>query len=220
MQFSVLSATLLLTSGLLLAQIPANEAASEAKGMPPRTSAADYQAHAQAGSITIGAEFDEHGVPTPEQALTTEDFVVVEVGLFGPPEARVTLSPRDFSLRLKGKKAPLASEPLELVFQSLKDPEWAPPQQSLDTKSKGGLTGGSGGGGNNNDPPPLPPKMPFELVRAMQLHVRKAALPEGDRPLPQAGLIFFQYRGKGTGIRSVELIYSGPAGNATLPLEP
>jgi hypothetical protein len=54
----------------------------------------------------------------------------------------------------------------------------------------------------------------------MSQRVQKAALPGGDRALPQAGLIFFQYRGKTTGIHSLELVYSGPAGKATLALQP
>jgi hypothetical protein len=43
---------------------------------------------------------------------------------------------------------------------------------------------------------------------------------EGDRPLPQAGLLFFLYRGKTESIRSLELIYNGAAGTATLTLQP
>ena len=43
---------------------------------------------------------------------------------------------------------------------------------------------------------------------------------EGERTLPQAGLIFFQYRGKTQSIHSIELIYAGPAGKATLALQP
>jgi hypothetical protein len=42
---------------------------------------------------------------------------------------------------------------------------------------------------------------------------------EGERPLPQAGLIFFPYRGKDGNIEKVELLYEGPAGKATLPFE-
>ena len=63
-------------------------------------------------------------------------------------------------------------------------------------------------------------KIPIEVLRAMAQRVQKAALPEGDRTLPQAGLIFFQYRGKTQSIQSVELIYTGPAGTATLKLHP
>jgi hypothetical protein len=60
--------------------------------------------------------------------------------------------------------------------------------------------------------------MPIELQHVMSQRVQRAALPEGDRTLPQAGLLFFQYRAKS--IRSIELIYSGPAGQATLKLQP
>jgi len=62
--------------------------------------------------------------------------------------------------------------------------------------------------------------MPFPLRRAMEQQVRKAAMQEGDRPLPQAGLLFFLYRGKAEGIKSLELFYSGAAGKATLTLQP
>ena len=191
----------------------------QAKGMPPRATAADYQAQAQAGDVTIGAEFLGHAVPTPEQTVSAEDYVVVEAGLFGPPGARITLARDDFSLRINGKKTSLPSEPYELVFKSLKDPQWQPPEPPEPKESKGGLTTGGGGGGGDKLPP-IPPKMPFPLRRAMEQHVQKAAMQEGDRPLPQAGLLFFLYRGKTESIKSLELIYSGAAGKTTLTLEP
>jgi hypothetical protein len=219
-----------LRTGLLIAGIfvyaiclPAQEQSTkenQSRGMPPRTAPTDYQAQAQAGTVTIGAEFLGHAVPTPEQPLTSEDYVVVEAGLFGAPDARTTLSREDFSLRINGKKTPLSSQPYELVFQSLKDPEWAPPEPA-EPKSKGsGITTGGGGGGGGDKLPPIPPKMPFPLRRAMEQHVQKAAMQEGDRALPQAGLLFFQYRGKTEGIKSLELVFSGAAGKATLTLQP
>ena len=85
-------------------------------------------------------------------------------------------------------------------------------------KSKSSMSGGGGGGQGESNEPPTPPKMPFPVRRAMEQRVLKATLPEGDRALPVAGLIFFQYRGKTQGIKSLELIYSGPAGKATLTL--
>jgi len=54
----------------------------------------------------------------------------------------------------------------------------------------------------------------------MELRVHQSVLPEGDRALPVAGLIFFQYRGKAQNIKSMELLYSGPAGTVSLPLHP
>jgi hypothetical protein len=82
------------------------------------------------------------------------------------------------------------------------------------------MGGDEGGGGNKNDPPPEPPKMPFPERRAMEQRVLKMTMPEGDRATPVAGLIFFSYRGKVQNIKSLELLYNGPAGKATLNLQP
>jgi len=192
----------------------------QAQGTPPRATPAEYQAQAQAGTVTVAAEFKGHSVPTAQGTpLSTEDYVVVEVGLFGAPGARLKLSATDFSLRVNGKKTPLPSQPSGLVAGSLKDPEWEPP--AAPSKSKTSMSGG-GRGGDQSDPnaPPAPVKIPIEVQRAMAQRVQKASLPEGDRGLPQAGLIFFPYRGKTQGIHSADLIYNGPAGKATLALQP
>ena len=205
---------------LVVAQAPASQdakagdsAAAESKGIPPRAAASEYLSQGHAGSVTIGAEFLGHSVATPEATYTSEDYVVVEAGLFGPAQARAKLSAEDFSLRINGKKA-LPNQPYELVFKALKDPEWEPPKKE---KSKGSLNAGGGGG---EEEAPAVVHMPIELKRAMEGNVRKAVMPEGDRVLPQAGLLFFDYRGKTQGIRSLELVYSGSAGNATIKLQP
>jgi hypothetical protein len=189
---------------------------SRAEGIPARSSPSDYQAQAKAGEINIAADFAGHSVPTPEATLSTEDFVVVEAAFFGPAGSKLTLSVDDFSLRVSGKKKPLTSQPSEVVFKSLKDPEWAPPEP----KEKKSKTSFGGGGDTDSSSAQLPPKVPIELRRTMSQRVEKASLPQGDRPLPQAGLIFFEFRGKTAGIRSMELIYKGPAGEATLTLTP
>jgi hypothetical protein len=62
--------------------------------------------------------------------------------------------------------------------------------------------------------------VPIELRRKMAQYVQKSAMPQGDRPLPVAGLLFFEYRGGPKSIHSMELIYSGPAGQATMALQP
>jgi hypothetical protein len=191
---------------------PTNEAR---EGMPPRTTPGDYQAHAQAGAVTIAAEFIGHAIPRAEGPLSTDDYVVVETGFFGPPGARLTLSVDDFSLRINGKKT-LAGQPYGMVVSSVKDPAWGPP---VPPESKSKTSIGTGGQSDANAPPPVV-HVPIELQRAMAQHVHKFSLPEGDRALPEAGLIYFQYRGKAQKIRSIKLIYSGPAGKATLALQP
>ena len=52
---------------------------NETKGMPPRATPADYQAQAQAGTVTVAAEFTGHSVATMQGTFSTEDYVVVEV---------------------------------------------------------------------------------------------------------------------------------------------
>jgi hypothetical protein len=198
---------------------PSTGAQTEAKGLPPRATPADYQAHTQAGPVTIAAEFKGHAVPTPQGPLSTEDFVVVEMALFGSPDARMKISADDFSLRINGKKAGLPTRPFGMVLGSVKDPEWEPPVQAK-SKSKTSMGGGGDSDQGGSNEPPAPVKVPIEVQRAMAQRVQKATLPEGDRPLPQAGLIYFQYRGAAKGIRSVELVFAGPAGNVTLTLKP
>jgi hypothetical protein len=213
----------LLAAGYLFAQeqtppAPSSDAqASETRGMPARATPGDYQAHAATGPLTVAAEFMQHSVPTLKGLLATEDYVVVEAGVFGPPGARSTLSPGDFSLRINGKKT-LQSEPYVTVFKSLKDPEWEPDiPVEKGSKTQIGSSGGGKGGGND---PPVVPKPPFKLQREWNLRMQKQAFPEGDRALPQAGLLFFKYAGKASGIHSIELIYAGPSGKASLELQP
>jgi hypothetical protein len=205
---------------------PSKEALTvkEGTGIPPRATPGDYQAHAAAGTVTIGAEFRGHYVPTDEGTYTTEDYVMVEVGLYGPPGAKLTLSVNDYSLRVNGKKAPIPSQPYAVIFESLKDPEMEPPSSANKSESKtsvghGGRASGTAGEIPSNLPPP-PVHIPIEVQRAMQQRVRKASLGEGDRALPQAGLIFFSYHGKTKGIHSIELIYEGAAGKAAMALQP
>jgi hypothetical protein len=192
------------------------------EGMPPRATPGDYQAQAKAATVTIAAEFKGHFVPTADGLLSTDDFVVVEVGLFGPPDARLKMSFEDFSLRINGQKKVLPSQSDVVVFKSVKDPEWEPPDK--DKEEKAGKTSmSSGGGGGRGAPadvgPPPVVHPPLALQRSWEHRVEKASLMEGERPLPQAGLIFFKYGGKTKNLRSIELIYEGAGGKAILALQ-
>jgi len=216
---SMRSMKLVLAMGVLCAMSLCGQAPVEVHGVPARAGAVDYQAKAEAGGVTIAADFLGHAVPTPEGMFTNEDYVAVEVAFYGKPDSKLKLTWEDFSLRINGKKMPIQATQFGLTLKSLKDPEWEPPVSPDGEKSKGSINGGGGGGGAAGDPKPLPPKMPFPLRRAMELKVTKAVMAEGERALPQAGLVFFSYRGKDEGIRQLELIYIGAAGTATLTFE-
>ena len=185
----------------------------EAKGIPPRAAPADYQAHAEAGAVTLAAESAGHSVPTPEALLTTDDYVVIEVGVFGPPQARAALSYRDFTLSIDGRK-PVPAQAYTLVFRSIKDPSWEPTAAAKKASTSIGT------GGKQDDGPPAPVHMPLDMERAMLLRVQKAAFPEGEHAFPEAGFLFFKYGGKIEHIHSMELTYSGSTGQATLLLRP
>jgi hypothetical protein len=206
------AAVLIVAAFRLCAQEPA--APVKAEGIAPRPTPAEYLSHAQAGTVTVAAEFTGHALPLPEGPLTTEEYVGVEAALFGPPDAHVKMSFEDFSLRVNGKKTVLPSKPYGLVVASLKDPETEPPSSANKPKTS------IGSGGQSESSTPAPVKIPVEVRRKWEQRVQKASLPQGDRPLPQAGLLFFQYRGKTEKIESMELTYTGPTGTATLPLQP
>jgi hypothetical protein len=187
--------------------------------MPARATPGDYQAQGKAGDITIAAEFLGHSVPTSENILNNPEYVVVETALYGAADTKLKLSVDDFSLRINGKKTPTPGEHYELVFKALKDPEIEPTAAEIKEKSGNSGSGISTGGKGSSDSPPPVFHVPNEVRRGWEQRVQKVSLAEGERPLPQAGLIYFQYRGKVDGIHSVELIYKGPAGRATLALQ-
>ena len=213
-----LSIGVILSAGLChSAQEPAKDARPGAvQGLPPRAAPTDYQAQAQAGAVTIAADFVGHSVPTADGTLSTEEYVVVEAALFGAAGAKLQISPEDFSLRINGKKAPSPSKPYGLVASTLKDPLWAPPESQKQEKPKTSI----GGGGQGDSGPPKEVKPPIELQRAWAQHTKMACLASGERNLPQAGLLFFPHRGKVQNITALELIYAGAAGKASLTLQP
>lgn len=198
---------------LAAAGLSAQQGGAEVQDLPPRAAPSDYQVQAKVGNLTIAADFVSHALPTMQGPIMSEDFVAIEVAFFGPPGAQAKISHEDFSIRINDKKTPIPSQPYGRVMKGLSDPEWIPP--AVEGGSKGGISTG-GGGAAAGSPKPDPPKMPFPLRRAMEQRVQKSVLAEGDRTLPQAGLVFFPYRGKDQSIHSVEVIYNGTAGKATL----
>lgn len=52
--------------------------------LEPRAKAEEYPAHAKAGRLEIGAEFDFRTVTRGRDWFFLQDAIVVEVGIFGP----------------------------------------------------------------------------------------------------------------------------------------
>jgi hypothetical protein len=179
--------------------------------------ATDYIGHGKVGALTIGADFDGHAIPTLESTLTADEFVTVEVGVFGAPGAHAIISATDFSIRINGKKSPIPSEGFSALSRNLRDPSWVSPEKKEKEKSRGGIN--SGGDQDSLGSTPVIVHIPPEMERAMRLQVGAAALPEGDRALPIAGLLFFKYSGQTKGIHEVELVYEGSAGKGSIKLQ-
>lgn len=219
LRFSLCGAVVALCATLGAQTAPAPDAPSPraTKGIPARSSATEYMGHGKVGALTIGADFDSHDIPTLESTLTAEDFVTVEVGIFGAPGAHATISATDFSIRINGKKSPTPSEGFAALSRNLRDPSWAPPEQKDKPKSRGGINTGGDQDGLGSTPAPV--HIPPEMERAMRQQVGAAALPEGDRVLPVAGLLFFKYSGQAKGIHEVELVYEGSAGKGSIKLQ-
>ena len=77
-----------IASSALGQDTPPVEPQTEARGLPARAAPSDYQAQAKAKTVTIAAEFKGHSVPTMEGPLTTDDYVVVEAGIYGAGTCR------------------------------------------------------------------------------------------------------------------------------------
>lgn len=190
----------------------------EAPAVPVRSSTSDYQGHASAGAITIAAEFTGHNVVTPLASFTDEDYVAVEVAVFGAPGAHLRLSHEDFSLRINGKRA-IPSQIYLAMYKTLKDPSYVNPAEEEDKKQNTDQGGAVVGQASSDRNPHWHP-VPFEVEHAMEVRIEKSSLPEGDRVLPAAGLVYFPYNGREKGISTVDLQYDGPAGRALVPLHP
>src|SRR5690349_1724471 len=104
-----------------------------AQGTTPKPSAAEYPVHGEARGIGIGAEYMVHSFGGGEQMYVVENYLVVEVALYPPKEAKIAPDPGQFALRINGKKTALMPQPPAMVAASLSHPEWQqPPRATAD----------------------------------------------------------------------------------------
>ncbi len=200
-------------------------------GIEPKPKPADYPAHAKTAAAAIGAEFLGRYLPGDKTNHMTGNYMVVEVGFFPTLRGKlINLSPGDFRLRLNGKRD-LVSQSPGIVAGSLRNPHW---------ENERGVVASGGVGpavvvmtpnrrqprfpgdpevrepGNSRDEPKV------EDVNA-EKDAGDAAIRRGltDEPVdrPAAGLLYFAWNEPIRKLKSIELVYDGPAGKLVLPLK-
>jgi hypothetical protein len=191
-------------------------------GTQPKPKAEEYELHARAGRVELGAEFMVHSFSGPGQTFIVKDYLVVEVALYPEKGLSVHADHSDFALRVNGKPRVIPSMPPTAVVAAIENPQMYGGGPRLDGGAGVGgvILGipGTGGrqGGPDGRPVPAPPRAPDpnappgvdppEQVSPNELLVR-TALPAGDFKGPVSGFLYFPYRGKTSSIKSLELLY-------------
>ena len=220
----IASALLLASAGLI------------AQGTAPKAKVEDYPVRGAAGKVAFGAEYMVHSIQGGGTTLIAHDYLVVEVAVYPPQFERLAVSSGQFTLRMNSRKQVLFSQSPGMVSASLKYADWERRPTLV------GGVGGRDGGIIIGQPPvtgrfpgdprpdqtrlPRPPKAPAENPGGVEPKdpvdpaelLASTALPEGEATGPVSGFVFFAYKGKTKKIKSLELLYKGPAGDATLNL--
>lgn len=161
------------------------------QGTAPQPGAADYPVHiALNDGFTLGAEYLVHSIPSPKGSYVVDGYLVVEIAVFGPRFAHLNVSADQFSLRINGQKTPIEPEATGIIASGY---------------TIGRMPGTPQSGG------------PDEQM-TIEDRIKHSAVPEGDVRTPFAGLLFFPFRGKTKAIKTLELMYEGPAGKIALKL--
>ncbi len=165
-----------------------------AQGTTPRDAPADFPVNvALNDGFTLGAEYLVHSIPSPHGFYVIDDYLVVEVGMFGAKGAHLNVSADQFSLRLAGQKMP--KEPI--------------PPDAPGIVASGYTIGRM---------PDTPQSGGADDQMTIEQRLKRAAVPEGDQKPPFAGLLYFPFHGKMKAIKSMDLLYDGPAGKFELKL--
>lgn len=204
---------------------------ARAQGTNAKASASEYAAHAEMKDASLGAENLGHSILTRRDAILVRDFLVVEVALY-PKDPRMRIHWEQFRLRVNGKKETLFPQPLGMVIASLKYPDWTT-HPNLEAGAGIGDAGVIIGrptpvprfpGDNRGGSTPVPAQSPGNDVEKSQPEpvediIHHLALPEGDDVhSPASGYLFFPFSSKLKSIKTLDLIYEGPLGSATLRL--
>ena len=197
-----------------------------ALGSTPKAKAGDYEVHAKAGDVEIGAEYMVHSFSRGKVMYIARDFLTVEVALYSDEAEKRQLSDinyGDFQLTVNGRKIALTPMNPYTVATTLDHPDWQPDQPHIEASAgtpNGGVTVGAPPHTPlpNGDPrgyprtaplpQPAPPGgiEPEPRASASQIAV-ECALPDGSQGLPISGFLYFSYSGSTKSIKSLVLHY-------------
>jgi hypothetical protein len=177
-----------------------------------RKSPSEYPAQGKGQDLEVGADYTVRQFLADGHAISIEDYLLVEVGVF--PEGETNVNLQRFTLRVNGKNLLVPQTP-GIVAGSLKYPDWS---------SKPTLEAGVGPvilgrrqpvarfpGDRRETVPqrePIARESETKPIDYTELLAR-AALPEGRTKRPVAGYVFFAFDGKLKSIRTVELLVDG-----------
>jgi len=198
---------------------------AQAQGTDPKPKAEDYEAHAQTPHAAVGAEFMVHSFSGQGQTYIAKDFLVVEVALYPAKGQTIQARAGEFALRINGKKEMLRPVAPSVVVSEMQHPGWT---QDRHVEAGGGVgnTGVIFGRPTPSQIPGEPPQPraprtprapdpdnpsgvdPQPRVTAGELVVQ-TALPEDPHQNRISGFIYFPYKGKPSGIKSLELLFDG-----------
>ena len=206
-----------------------------AQGTTPRPAPSEYPVHTALGRASLGAEYLVRSLPGQGQTFDVRDYLVLEVAVYPAQGESFMVSSGHFTLRVNGRKQTLYPQTPGMVAASLKYADWER-RPTLQAGAGVGDTGvilgapppverfpGDRRPTQNRLPkPPRAPDTPGNVERREPASAEEVAvqttLPEGETRGPVSGHLYYAFKGKTKSIKSLELLYRGPAGEAALKL--
>ena len=206
-----------------------------AQGTKPNAKPGDYPAQAALESVTLAAENFGHSVTSEYGAFFAREYIVIDVAVFSPDRKPLAFTAGQFTLRMNGKRVPVLAQAPGMVAASIKYDDWSQRPRAMGSAGmgNGGVTVGAPqqtdrfpGDPNARNRLPKPPtvgtddpNVPKQQAAPIEEVLQRSALPEGNQLVaPFSGFVYFPYSGKMSKIKSLELLYEGPYGAATLRL--
>lgn len=205
-----------------------------AEVLTPKQKPEAYAAHLDFKKASIGADHHSHTLPTGSSSLFLSEYLVIEVAIFPMLEKEFPVSPGNFTLRLNGKKQVILAQTPGLVVSSVKNSGWGQSPTVAVAVGDGDREVVVGGPQRKPRFPGDPTGNPTPRPRVPEPENTSAVTPE-PAPKPEemipdlalqqqlishpvAGYLYFPYSGKLKALKTIELIYEGPAGSGKVDL--